>query len=336
MSMSCRNCGLPVSAGDAFCENCGNPVAAGANPQDSGRADGGMPPAEDAGPQPAQGAAEAAVAEITARLASGQLNLNPGMSSDSFDPLRNKRFLGQIIRRFGIYALVGVSIQFTFFLFQVIISLSSGSVPSFGGPLSVLSTLFWLVLILACWLLPVPGLLGQWSNLLSHQASAAEHAFDCISQAIDRHATPRDTLRVRGYPLPGEGHRRFLELHRGPFTGFVSCFPHGNDLYVGYSFWIYMSPLQLLFMRIGRSIQNWTGRGNDMYQTLRYESTRATVDAIHACTAEGIDMAICRATPGRGPGWGPAVPAPAQPMSGGPAWSGDQARQQVRGSASPG
>jgi hypothetical protein len=186
--------------------------------------------------------------------------------------------------------------------------------------------------ILIFWLLPVPALLRQWSNLLSGHAPAAQCAFECINQAIDRHATPRDALRERGYPLPGEGHRRFLELHRGVFTGFISCFPHGNDLYVGYSFWIYMSPLRLLLMRIGRNIQNWTGRGNDMYQTLRYESTRATVDAIHACTVEGIEKAIYRS----GAADGQAVPALAPPVSAQRAPASGQERRQVREPADPG
>ena len=58
-----------------------------------------------------------------------------------------------------------------------------------------------------------------------------------------------------------------------------------------------MSPLRWVQMRIGRYIQDRTGRGNDMHQTLRYESTRATIAAMHACTLEGIDAAIRRLNP---------------------------------------
>lgn len=45
-------------------------------------------------------------------------------------------------------------------------------------------------------------------------------------------------------------------------------------------------------MWLGRKFQDRTGRGNEMYQTLRYDSTRATIAALHACTLEGIDSAI--------------------------------------------
>jgi hypothetical protein len=44
-------------------------------------------------------------------------------------------------------------------------------------------------------------------------------------------------------------------------------------------------------MRIGRRFQDYTGRGNDMYQTLRYEPARATIAALHTCTLEGVNAA---------------------------------------------
>ena len=34
-----------------------------------------------------------------------------------------------------------------------------------------------------------------------------------------------------------------------------------------------MSPLRWFTLKISRQIEDWTGRGNDMYQTLRYELT---------------------------------------------------------------
>lgn len=349
MPTECRNCGLALDTNDAFCGNCGRPadlgsaapggtVAAAASPWGSDRGGGGVPPpASEMPPGQQRQAATAAAAEpagdLERRLAAEHEQLDHGLSGDwSFDPLRNKRFLAQIARRFGLYTVAAFTVEFIFFLFAAVTSLSSGNTPSLGG-VSKVSALLWIALVLLFWLLPVPGLLRQWSSLLSHQAPAAQRAFDCIHQAIDRHATPRDALRERGYPLPGEGHRRFLELHRGVFTGYISCFPHGNDLYVGYSFWIRMSPLRLLFMGIGRSIQNWSGRGNDMYQTLRYESTRATVDAIHTCTVEGIAAAIDESGPAGPQGARPPVSPVPVPV---PSPAGDQARQRARRPASQG
>ncbi len=34
------------------------------------------------------------------------------------------------------------------------------------------------------------------------------------------------------------------------------------------------------------------GQGNDIYQTLRYDSIRATIAAMYDCTLEGVDAAL--------------------------------------------
>jgi hypothetical protein len=45
-------------------------------------------------------------------------------------------------------------------------------------------------------------------------------------------------------------------------------------------------------MRIGRNIQNYSGRGGDIYQTFRWESAKAGVGAIAACMQDGVEAAI--------------------------------------------
>jgi hypothetical protein len=64
-------------------------------------------------------------------------------------------------------------------------------------------------------------------------------------------------------------------------------------------------------MKIGRQFQDLSARGNDIYQTLRYDSTRATIAALYACTLEGVDAAL--RTAGAEPG-----PAPVAAMTGVP------------------
>jgi hypothetical protein len=67
-------------------------------------------------------------------------------------------------------------------------------------------------------------------------------------------------------------------------------------------------------MRIGRTFQNFRGHGNDLHQSLRYESVRATVGAIQICTREGVEAGV---TGDDGDGGVPfAMPAgPAVPIS---------------------
>ena len=80
-----------------------------------------------------------------------------------------------------------------------------------------------------------------------------------------------------------ESARDYLELRRGRFSGFISCFPHGRDLYVGWTFFLQMSPARLILMSIGRG---------DIRRTLRFESSRALVAAMHSATLTGIDSVV--------------------------------------------
>ncbi len=209
----------------------------------------------------------------------------------SFDPLRNKRFGWQLVRRGALFAVAGLALDTLIFLFLLIVAAVTRSLAILSLD-SIVSLLVAIALLIAYLLMPVPALLGQWSRLLGLRAEVAGTAFEYIRQAVRRHDTPYDSFQPRTLLPPGEGARHYLELRRGVFACYISCFPHGRDLYVGWSLWIYMSPFRLLRMKIGRQIQDWSGRGNDMYQTLRYESTRATVAAVHACMLEGIDVAI--------------------------------------------
>jgi hypothetical protein len=220
-----------------------------------------------------------------------RLSYTETSNEPTFDPLRNSRFGWQLARRFALFFVAGALANILITLFFLFVALVTGD-RSALNILPVLSFLIEAGLFVAYALMPVPALLTQWSRLLSFRADVADIAFEHIAAAMDSHDTPSDSFQPRTLVPPGEGTRKYLELRRGVFTGFISCFAHGRDLYVGWSFWIYMSPLRWVLMRIGRYIQDRTGRGNDMYQTLRYDSTRATVAAMHACTLEGIDAAI--------------------------------------------
>ena len=225
----------------------------------------------------------------------------------TFDPLRNTRFGWQLARRYALFFLLGYVIDSVITLLCFLVTLTNGSEASAlitGSPpgalvvgfvLSLLVQVALLVLYLA---LPVPALMAQWSRLLGFRAGAADIAFEHITQAMRRHNTPCDSLRIRKLAPPGEGRRNYVEMRRGVFAFYISCFAHGSDLYCGWTFWIYMSPVRWFIMKISRQIEDWTGRGNDMYQTLRYELTRAMIAAAHSCTLEGIDVAIRTLDPG--------------------------------------
>jgi hypothetical protein len=288
-SAVCLNCGLPLSTGDVFCGGCGQPVPAGPTSATANS----MPPATDGhGPVSLPGT-------LSDSWATG-LSVSYSNASDepSFDPLRNRRFGWQLLRRFLLWQAV-----------PWFIGIITGALAAVARSADILAIipLVWIAAVLLFLFLPIPGLLAQWSRLVPFAADAQGIAFDHIRQAMAAHATPNDSIDMQHKPIPGEGIQHYLRLKHWIFSGFISCFEHGNDLYVGWTFWIYTSPFQVGLMWIGRRFQDRTGRGNEMYQTLRYDSTRATIAALHACTLEGIDSAIRAA--------GPAAQAAASSLS---------------------
>lgn len=215
----------------------------------------------------------------------------------TFDPLSNSRFLWQVARQAalfaGLYFLAEIAIGIVCLLLGFIGLGLSNAVSLW----SIIGAVASVVLAILFWLTPIPALLGQQSRLLRFGSSAAPMVLAGINQTIINHATPYDTLRNRTMSPPGEGRREYLELRRGFFSGMISCFSHGQDLYIGWTFWVYLSPLKLMFMFIGRWIQNRTGRGNDMYQTLRYDSVRATIAAIHSSVVEIAEKVVPQTGP---------------------------------------
>jgi len=227
--------------------------------------------------------------------------------SGSLDPLSNSRFFWQLARRFALYFAVASIIDIALTVLALIATLMTsglGGLANGGGGIFSTVTIIDLLIEVALMgmflFMPVPALLGQWSRVLTFQAPAAGSALQYVQQALDRHATPRDTLGMRVLSPPGQGRHEYLELRSGYFAGYVSCFAHGHDLYAGWTFWLYISPVRLFTVRMGRRFQDYTGRGNDMFQTLRYEPARATIAALHTCTLEGVDDATGGSSRGDG------------------------------------
>ena len=256
----------------------GNAVAADgpAQPHDSPR----LPQTLAATGEPRPGPA-APVRPAATRL-SGAANL---------DPVRNARYLAYVLRQAGLFIGVYLLIETVLWL-GLLLSRAAGT--TLGSALRLELDSVWLVaLVLAIlfWLIPVPALLTEWSLLMEQGSDTARLAFEQINSAFGTHGAPLDSQRVRTVSRRGEGDREYLELRRGHFRGYISCFAHGADLYVGWTFWLYMSPLRLLMMVIGRNVRDATSQGNAIQRSLRFESARALVAAIHGATLAGIDAA---------------------------------------------
>jgi hypothetical protein len=241
--------------------------------------------------RPAPGS-QAAAAEEDHRAAAVQRAAEIEMiGRGNFDPLYNKWYSQMVLRQAGVFTALWFLVVPASGLFFLIVGLASGGVT---GALSIwvkLCILFSFALAVLFWLVPVPALLSQRSKLIANEGDAAALVFRHVAAAFERHQTPLDALQEKSLTPPGEGRREYLELRRSYFTGYISCFAHGRDLYVGWTYWLRLSPLRWMLMRIARRFQEYTGRGSDIYQTLRFEPARATVAALQSAVEEGTATA---------------------------------------------
>jgi hypothetical protein len=282
---------LLLAVGDTYCGNCGQPTPAAV----AAPASAGWPNSRS---EPMPVAAEAAVGQRTPNAQYLGLRLVYDKEPEgSFDPLGNPRLLVQFFRHalqyFVLYFLGGF-VSVIVLLFLHLLGLSAGVAVTFGVVGAVLTAIVFGCLF---WLLPVPALLSEWKFSVDDKAAAAPVAFEHIAWAVRRRETPLDLLQVRRLNLAGGQGRDYLELRRGLFTGFISCFAYGQDLYVGWTFFLRISPLRYLLMALARVWQTLKRQGTDLYVTLRFDYARAMREAMHSVAREGIDVAVGQIRP---------------------------------------
>lgn len=232
--------------------------------------------------QPDQPAGPAGRPPHRTRL-TGQANL---------DPAANSRFLLRVLRQAGLFAGLYALIETVLLIVFLVLGFTALSLHS---ALRLETASLWLVALALAglfWIIPVPALLGQWSVLVESSADASRPAFEHIATALREHDAPLDSLDVRAVSPPHEHVRDYLEVRRSRFSGFISCFPHGRDLYVGWTFFLRMSPARLVLVCAGRSAAHLTRRGGDIRRALWFESARALVAAMHSATLAGIGAAV--------------------------------------------
>ena len=285
MEGTCVNCGFLLAAGDTYCGNCGQSASAVAATATNGWLNSWGAP-ERAAPE----AAAVGLGTPNAQYLGLRL-VYEKEPEGSFDPLGNRRLLVQFVRHWFQYVVLyflGAFVTVIALLFLHVLGLSADGAVTLGEVGAALTAI-----VLGClyWLLPVPALLSEWKFSVDDKGAAAPVSFEHIAWALRRRETPLDLMQVRHLNLAGGQGRDYLELRRGLFTGFISCFAYGQDLYVGWTFYLRLSPLRYLLMALARIWQTLKRQGTDLYVTLRFDYARAMREAMHSAAREGVDVA---------------------------------------------
>ncbi len=317
---ACTSCGHQVDAGDAFCISCGArqvslvesgalsgppepPVGTGASalPEWPGSSvkspDHTRKPGSLGEGQPAaEGFSDLLASDqLLGQAAPNTVYLGQRMmyekeqQLEEFDPLRSSRFLFEVLRRWLLMTLVWAVGCIPIFIIGTILGVANHT---FGTVIAVLLILGW-CFVMACvfWLSKLPGQLSEWKFSVDDRGQAAPVVFDHIAWALQRRRTPMDSLQLRRFKVMSQGQRDVLEIKQGIFSGFVSCFENGGDLYVGWTFWLYLSPARYLWTGFRRLLWELRNKGHAIYVSLQFDRAKALREALHSAVREGVDVA---------------------------------------------
>jgi anti-sigma factor RsiW len=120
----------------------------------------------------------------------------------------------------------------------------------------------------------------------------ANLTFTHVVGALNRRGTSMDSCRVRRFSDAGQGRRGVLEVQRGIFYGLVSCFASGEDFYIGWTYWLCLSPARWLMLWLRRFLWGSSLRHHAVHATLRADGAEALRAALRIVVREGVEVAM--------------------------------------------
>jgi hypothetical protein len=210
-------------------------------------------------------------------------------SLESLDPLENADCFRWILTHAIIVTLVWV--------LGSILLLALGAILFFGFHFvsivtgSVLTVVWWIAMACVFWFRKLQCRVGAWNFLLTEKADVAPLTFNHIAWALKRRGTPVDSCRVRRFSAARRCQRDVLEVRKGIFYGMVSCFASGEDLYIGWTYWLCLSPARWLMRWLRRFL--WGGRlhYHAVHAGQYSDGAEALRAALHRDVQEGLEVA---------------------------------------------
>jgi len=151
--------------------------------------------------------------------------------------------------------------------------------------------LVWLLVIVAWSFVPVWVARNEWRFLVDGKAAVAGEAFDHIAWVFGQRETPLSRLKVRRVKLGQGVSRDYLTCRIGVFQGFISCFPFGRDLYLGWTLFCRLSTVKFWLLVLQSAFYSITFRQTSVHWLLRYDRAKALREVIHNAAREGVDAA---------------------------------------------
>jgi hypothetical protein len=140
---------------------------------------------------------------------------------------------------------------------------------------------FWVVLLGS----KVTEPIGEWRTLLANRAGQAEPYYRIITAVLQRRQLPispqlrRIQLSAQGAPV-----KHTIVLSENEYQTYVTVFPYGTSLYVGWQMWRRRSGAQL----IKRALVDRVTAAGLVTAMLRTDRARAVREAVHLACREAV------------------------------------------------
>lgn len=148
--------------------------------------------------------------------------------------------------------------------------------------------MFWLILLLS----KLPEPIAEWRVLLADRAAGADSVYSQISGTLWHRQLPVNwrVRRIRTGFGPSNVSNRLVVQDR-TYTAYISVFPYGTSLYLGWMMWRTRRGTTLIG-RFVADVFSGMGNGQDLErQMMRTERPRAMREAVHAACREGLMVA---------------------------------------------
>ncbi|KAA2251369.1 adhesin [Solihabitans fulvus] len=187
---------------------------------------------------------------------------------------------------------VAFVVLFVFAVLSLLLEIG-GSLEGAAG-LSILGSIgsvaaFWVIVL--CTKAQEP--IAEWRVLLADRQDSAESVYSQISGALLHRRIPlaHGSRRIRTGFGANEVSNRMV-LSEGSYLAYVSVFPYGTSLYLGWTMWRSRRGYQLVWQFIVDILLSAFGRTDPDRIMLRTERPRAMREAVHAACREGLFVAI--------------------------------------------
>jgi hypothetical protein len=141
---------------------------------------------------------------------------------------------------------------------------------------------FWVVLLRS----KVTEPIGEWRTLLADRAGQSESYYRMINAVLHRRQLPISALQLRSIQLNTKGSpvKHTIELSEQEYHTYVTVFPYGTSLYVGWQMWRRRTGAQL----VKRALVDLVKGANLVTVMLRTDRARAVREAVHLACREAL------------------------------------------------